>query len=74
MHKRTEYSTIQSILPLTVMELSGHGGTRWNRNDSLGYRLLVGVDTSVANQIVGGHVRDRLQCRGNTKENSQIML
>ena len=56
------------------MELSGHGGTRWDRNDGLGYRLLVGVDTSVANQIVGGHIRDRLQCRSKTKEKNQIML
>ena len=50
---------MKSIIP-TVVEFSGDRSTRWDWNDDLGHRLLVRVDTSVANQIVGGDICDRL--------------
>ena len=45
---------------LTVMPLGGHLGTSGNCDDGVRHRLVVRVDTAVADEVVGCDVRNRL--------------
>lgn len=48
--------TIESVVPLR-----SHGCARCDWNDDLRNRLLVGVDTAIADDIVGGDIRNWLR-------------